>query len=270
MLLLPLPALVTTSRIGSAILAGGQVFCLLRAADLAFNRRVDGFLTRLVMLCAVLDITAMTRCPRALAWDKLIRFGLSTAVMAVVVAVFVLANGCPELIRHVLHWLAVGVGLFAGFEMFAALVNVASGFLGRCAPPTINSPYRATSLADFWANRWNLAVANLLRDLVFKPLARQGVEVALFASFALSAEIHAYVIFMMLGGLDALSWAAFFMVQPILILAERRIGVRRWKPVAGRLWTFTLLALFSPLFIDPVLKVIRIIGDLSLRVNAVN
>jgi hypothetical protein len=49
-------------------------------------------------------------------------------------------------------------------------------------------------------------------------------------------------------------FGAFFLVQPLLIAAERRLAVRRWRPAAGRAWTLTALAITSPLVIEPSLQ----------------
>jgi len=55
----------------------------------------------------------------------------------------------------------------------------------------------------------------------------------------------------------AVVFGAFFLVQPLLIAAERRLAVRRWRPEAGRAWTLTALAITSPMVIEPALQFVE-------------
>ena len=50
-------------------------------------------------------------------------------------------------------------------------------------------------------------------------------------------------------------WGAFFFVQPLLILLERRMKVRRWRPAAARGWTLSALAVTCPLIVEPMLQI---------------
>jgi hypothetical protein len=52
----------------------------------------------------------------------------------------------------------------------------------------------------------------------------------------------------------AAACGAFFLAQPLLIAAERRLRVRRWPTAAGRAWTLGALAVTSPLVVEPVLR----------------
>ena len=42
--------------------------------------------------------------------------------------------------------------------------------------PHFDAPWRATSLAEFWSKRWDLAASNALRCVVYEPLL-EGVWV---------------------------------------------------------------------------------------------
>mgnify|MGYP003350367823 CR=1 FL=1 len=48
--------------------------------------------------------------------------------------------------------------------------------------------------------------------------------------------------------------SASVLLQVALLLAERGLGVRKWRPLWGRLWTIASLLLTAPLFIEPVLR----------------
>jgi hypothetical protein len=129
--------------------------------------------------------------------------------------------------------------------------------LGVTTSPLFRSPARSTSLADFWARRWNVRASVFFRHYAFVPLARHGVGIALTFTFLLSALGHAFFADIALGRLAALSCAAFFLAQPLLLAAERRLALpRRWPPFAGWLWTMSALAATSPLLIEPILQTV--------------
>ena len=103
--------------------------------------------------------------------------------------------------------------------------------------------------------RWNCAAGEFLRRCCFAPLARYGAGFAMSATFAISAVGHALLAFFGLGRWNiALVFGAFFLVQPLLIAAERRLAAKRWRPAAGRVWTLTALAITSPMVVEPALQ----------------
>ena len=96
----------------------------------------------------------------------------------------------------------------------------------------------------------------------YEPLARHGRVRALFAAFIVSGIWHWLLAYVLLGrwGISVV-WGAFFFVQPLLILLERRMKVRRWRPAAARGWTLSALAVTCPLIVEPTLQIIsRILG----------
>ena len=112
--------------------------------------------------------------------------------------------------------------------------------------------HRSTSISEFWADRWNVQASALFHRFFFAPLARRSVALGVCVAFGFSAFGHACLADLGLGRWRiSLACGAFFMVQPLLIAAERRMKVRRWSPAAGRAWTLTALALASPLFVEP-------------------
>ena len=61
---------------------------------------------------------------------------------------------------------------------FSGYTDVAIGIamlMGFTLPKNFNSPYKATSVADFW-RRWHLSLSTWLRDYLYIPLGgnRQG------------------------------------------------------------------------------------------------
>ena len=169
--------------------------------------------------------------------------------------VFAAALGCLKAISATGFWLAVrwlagGVMIFAFAEMATASHDFVTAALMR-------SPFLSTSVGEFWTRRWNIAASTLgFRPLIFAPLARSGVVLALFAAFFASAVAHTLLAYMAIGRWKvSLACGAFFLVQPVLILCERRIKVRRWPRAAARVWTLAALAISSPLFVEPMVEI---------------
>jgi hypothetical protein len=76
-------------------------------------------------------------------------------------------------------------------------------------------------------------------------------------TFAVSAVFHAYVAAVVLHAwLPALSAAVFFLLQPPMLAAERALRLRRQPRVVRHAWTLACLLLPSPLFIEPVLRML--------------
>ncbi|MBW3563960.1 MAG: membrane bound O-acyl transferase family-domain-containing protein, partial [Acidobacteria bacterium] len=151
-------------------------------------------------------------------------------------------------------WIAAGVAVFCALELAAGTLELLAAAFGRAIPAVNDAPYRAPTVSEFWSRRWNLVMTRILQERCFKPLVRWNVGLAWFSCFVLSAAIHAYAMGAALGTVPAISWGAFFLIQPVVIIVERRLGVRRWAWYAGRLWTMAMLLLTLPLFAEPVLR----------------
>lgn len=100
--------------------------------------------------------------------------------------------------------MAIGLGLMMGF-MFAK---------------NFDSPYRATSITDFW-RRWHLSLSTWLRDYLYIPLGgnRRG-------------RMRTYIniaIVMLLGGLwhgAAWTFVIWGAIHGAMLIAERAVGLR--------------------------------------------
>lgn len=132
---------------------------------------------------------------------------------------------------------------------------------GVAAAPIMRAPIMATSLADFWGVRWNVAFADAARRFVLLPFARRwGASVAGAWVFFISGLVHETVIsFPARGG-----WGGptlYFVLQGAGAWFEkttcaRRLGLGK----GGRGRAFTLLVVAGPLpllfhrpFIDHVI-----------------
>jgi alginate O-acetyltransferase complex protein AlgI len=171
-------------------------------------------------------------------------FARGVAFLAVGLAKKVLlANPCGKIADTVFEAasrtaLDAWQGLFAySFQIyfdFSGYSDMAIGLglmLGFVFPPNFDSPYRATSITDFW-RRWHISLSTWLRDYLYLPLGgnRHGVW-RTYRNLALV---------MLLGGLwhgAAWTFVIWGAAHGALLAAERALGpqrIWRWLPAAGR------------------------------------
>jgi alginate O-acetyltransferase complex protein AlgI len=157
---------------------------------------------------------------------------LLTASVRIVCGVVLIALFFPRLrVDHPTLAGAVGMAalvLILHFGVFDVM-NAVWRMRGVDAVPLMNAPTRATSLADFWGNRWNTAFHDLARTLVFMPLRRPlGVAGATMATFLASGVVHDLVITVPARGGYGLP-TLYFLIQGVGVLFERtRLARREW------------------------------------------
>lgn len=84
--------------------------------------------------------------------------------------VFALAEGSPPPMATA--WLAAiafGLGLYFDFSAYSDMAIGLARMFGVVFPYNFNSPYKATSVIDFW-RRWHMTLSRFLRDYVYIPL----------------------------------------------------------------------------------------------------
>ena len=166
-------------------------------------------------------------------------------------------------------WLGmIGLVMFLHFGLFHFL-SLAWHANGVNAQPIMRAPLLATSLAQFWGRRWNMAFHALAHDLVFRPLVRRwGATVAGIGVFLISGLIHETVISLPARGGFGLP-TAYFAAQSLGVLTERSPWGRRLGLGRGfRGWLFVVLCagapafwLFHPVFIrNVILPMLHAIG----------
>jgi hypothetical protein len=187
---------------------------------------------------------------------SLIQLVIATVILAVasIVVIKMPAHGLWLPMR----WLIGGIAILAFGEMATAALPLVSNALGVTVPALMQSPYRSASISEFWNERWNSGASCLLRNVCYKPLARSGVALAMFTTFFVSGIVHTLLFYMASGNWEiSLFCGAFFLVQPLLIIAERRMNIRQWHPAAQHAWTLTALAITSPLIVEPTFQIIE-------------
>jgi alginate O-acetyltransferase complex protein AlgI len=144
-------------------------------------------------------------------------------------------------------WLAMlGVVSVLHFGL-AHLLSLVWRAAGISATPIMYKPLLATSLADFWGRRWNLAFRDLAHQFVFRPLiGRVGPAGALMGVFFASGLVHDAVISLTAGGGYGLP-TLYFLLQGVAVLFQRsRVG--RCLGIGGgvRGWVFAVVMIVGP------------------------
>src|SRR5688572_4184381 len=255
-LMLPFPALVDAEPLVRALLAAGAFWMLVRGLDFALEVPHRDFLARLIHLFALIDTRLVARDERRLDFRWVSVAALAFALLVAAVVAIATAEERDGAARLAQRWLGGVVLMFATFELLTAFIRIVTGALGLAAPALSDTPHLSRSIAEFWSERWNLVVGRVLRERVFRPLVHRGAALAIFATFAISAAFHAYIVGVAIGTGPALVMAAFFLVQPLALAVERRLRPRRWPVPLRHAWTLVTLALLSPLFVEPILRVI--------------
>ena len=81
----------------------------------------------------------------------------------------------PGLVEAWLATLAFSVGLYFDFSGYSDMAVGLARMFGIQLPYNFNSPYKATSIIEFW-RRWHMTLSRFLRDYVYIPLggSRRG------------------------------------------------------------------------------------------------
>lgn len=113
----------------------------------------------------------------------------------------------------------------------------------------MNWPIVATSVSEFWGQRWNRAFRDLTHRFLFRPLsARFGPRWAIAGGFVVSGVVHDVVISVPTGGGFG-GPSLYFVVQGVAIFVERSAPGRRLGLAAcWRGWVFTMVVLLVPIF----------------------
>lgn len=157
------------------------------------------------------------------------------------------AAAAGKVVSVVEAWQATLAFTFQIYFDFSGYTDMALGLallLGIVLPQNFETPYRSTSIQDFW-RRWHMTLSRFLRDYLYIPLggSRSGLPTqvwALFATMALGGLWHG-------AGLTFVAWGAAHGLALIVALFWRRAG---WPmpPLLGWLLTFLFVAFCWVLF----------------------
>lgn len=166
---------------------------------------------------------------------------------ALVWGVTPLLRDTPDLVRG---WVGMfGIVFILHFGLFH-LLSLGWQSIGINAKPLMNWPALATSVSEFWSQRWNIAFRDLTHRYLFRPLtARFGARIALIAVFVFSGIVHDFVISLPAGG----GWGGptlYFLVQAAAVFFERSsLGERFVLGQGVRGWGFAMVVLLAPVML---------------------
>ncbi|HSY60259.1 MAG TPA: membrane bound O-acyl transferase family-domain-containing protein [Cytophaga sp.] len=157
---------------------------------------------------------------------------------------------------YFLYELVMLVGL--SFILHFGILNLSTAswrFSGVDVKELFRSPYKATSLKEFWGKRWNMAFSEMTALVVYKPLKiTYGIPLAMIASFLVSGLLHEIAISFpvkMGYGLPFL----YFVLHGLAMYAEDKVVFVKQivsNAVASHVWVFSWLILPMPLLFHHV------------------
>lgn len=115
--------------------------------------------------------------------------------------------------------------LYFDFSGYTDMALGSACFFGIKLPVNFNSPYRATSIRDFW-RRWNVTLSRFLRDYVYIPIGGNRLSVSrtyvnILITFLIGGLWHG-------AGWTFLVWGALHGIGSIAERFLKRLGL--WVP----------------------------------------
>ncbi|KAL9688136.1 hypothetical protein QQ045_032550 [Rhodiola kirilowii] len=134
----------------------------------------------------------------------------------------------------------VHLGLTLEFFVFGCRA-VVEALLGLELEPQFNEPILSTSVQNFWGQRWNLAVGNILRVSVYDPVrallsphvgSKHSQRLGVLATFGVSSAMHEIIFFYLSRKRPTWDMTGFFLLHGVTVVVEtevkRRIG-QKWR-----------------------------------------
>ncbi|CAM3673684.1 membrane bound O-acyl transferase family-domain-containing protein [Mucilaginibacter galii] len=188
------------------------------------------------------------------AWP-IIKFGVSRVIAGA--AVVLLAHQVVGLPWNTgLTYTLVSIMLLVGFSLILhfGLLGISAGTWRLAGVNTyvlFRQPAKATSLAEFWGKRWNLAFSEMTSMAIFRPLKNKtGGTIALMLAFLFSGLLHELALSIPVHsgyGLPTL----YFFIQGTAVLVEKALVLNKFTFVQhwfwARAWVFFWLILPMPL-----------------------
>jgi len=241
-----------------ALAALYSILMFMRVLDLATERGPMPWWQRALHCFSLADTRRFERGPRQLHVSALGWLAFYAALGTGAVALLHLVDGNAAPWAWGLRWLAGCALIYAVMDATAAAARLIHHALGlRTRLHLQNAPILSRSLGEFWGRRWNGPVSRWLSAHCFWPLARRGhARWGLLAAFAWSALVHFLPVLASLGWRPAFGMAGFFLLQAVLVAAERPLRLVRWPRWAQHIWTIAGVLGPCPLFLEPVLTAI--------------
>ena len=129
---------------------------------------------------------------------------------------------------------AYAIQIYMDFSGYTDMALGSARLFNIILTRNFNSPYRATSIADFW-RRWHISFSRWILDYIFKPLQMQwrygknrGTATALVVAFLVSGIWHgASWGFVIWGGLHGLYMACSVFYRPYQKKLHKILGIEK-------------------------------------------
>jgi D-alanyl-lipoteichoic acid acyltransferase DltB (MBOAT superfamily) len=139
-------------------------------------------------------------------------------------------------VENLLGLYSYGLQLYCDFSGYSDIAVGIALLLGFKLMDNFNSPYQATSIADFW-RRWHISLSTWLLDYLFKPLQMKfrnykiyGNVIALLITFVLIGFWHgASWMFLLWGLIHGLYMSVSLFVQKPKAKLYKRLGLTNTK-----------------------------------------
>ena len=157
---------------------------------------------------------------------------------------YILVSGC----------LLVGLSLILHFGM----LSISAGmwrFSGVNTYLLFRQPAKASSLTEFWSNRWNIAFSEMTSVAIFRPLKNKiGPAPALMLAFMFSGLLHELALSVPVNAGYGLPMI-YFVIQGSVVLFEKFLISRKVKflqnGIVASVWVFFWLVIPMPLLFHP-------------------
>jgi len=153
-----------------------------------------------------------------------------------------------------LSGLTICLGIQVGYYMLSLIGLVVFQNDPKTWPPIFDTPWFATSLADFWARRWHQAFRDLFVSCGSKPLARVfGRMGTVMGAFLISGILHVTGLWGMGRGTEFWTVAGYFLVNGVGLILERlwkQLTGRRVQGVWGNVWTMIWVVGWGVFLVD--------------------
>jgi hypothetical protein len=161
----------------------------------------------------------------------------------------------PYLAKFFLPQLLLLTGL--SFILHFGILNLSTAgwrSLGVNVSELFRSPFKSTSLKEFWGKRWNIAFSEMTALIAYRPLkTRIGVEKAVMVSFLLSGLLHEIAISLPARagyGLPLIYFGIHALAMQLETKSPLVKKITRHK-FLSHVWVMTLLVLPMPLLFHP-------------------
>jgi D-alanyl-lipoteichoic acid acyltransferase DltB (MBOAT superfamily) len=147
-----------------------------------------------------------------------------------------LQDGLVKPLDAITALLAYSGQIYFDFSAYSEMALGIAWMLGIQLPVNFNSPYKATSIIEFW-RRWHITLSSFLRDYIYVPLggSRLGAR----------RTVANLLIVMLIGGLwhgAAWTFVAWGLVHGVALVTNHQIRQLRAVQHLGKHWAFRISA----------------------------